>query len=131
MDFFKWSPEEVLIIVDDVAIPFCEMRLKEEGSSGSHNGLKSVERHLGTRRYSRLRLGVGDRKHGDLSSHVLGRFTRVEEEALDGFLGEARKIIERLLKEEAFERVANSANRRLNNEKKESAKNADQEKTSE
>lgn len=116
LNFFKWTPENVLIVVDDVAIPFREMRLKEKGNPGGHNGLKSVEQHLGTRDYARLRMGVGDQERGSLHKHVLGRFTKGEEEKLDAFLTEGMKIVERLLKQEAFERVANDANRRIKKE---------------
>ncbi len=112
LDYYKLAPSDVLIVVDDVAIPFQEMRLKEGGSPGGHNGLKSIEQHLGTRTYARLRMGVGDRKQGTLHGHVLGRFSQAEEEQLAAFVAEANKTIERLLKGETFERVAMSANRR-------------------
>ncbi len=116
MDYYKWSPENVLIVVDDTAIPFREMRLKEEGSPGGHNGLKSIEQHLGNRNYARLRMGVGDRDRGSLHGHVLGRFSAKEEEELDAFLVDARRVMERILKGEPFQRVANDANRRTKQE---------------
>lgn len=121
IDFYKLKPENLLIVVDDVAIPFHEMRLKEGGSTGGHNGLKSVEQHLGSRQYARLRLGVGDRQRGSLSGHVLGKFSRAEEEELDAFLFEAKKTIERLLNGEPFERIAQEANRRKKNEQSQPA----------
>ena len=112
MDFFKLTPEEVLVVTDDVAIPFLEMRLREKGSSGGHNGLKSVERHLGTNNYARLRLGVGERERGSLSQHVLGRFSQSEIKELGPFLDKGIKAIGQLLRGEEIERVMNSVNTR-------------------
>lgn len=77
-DYLEVANEKVLIICDDIALPFGQLRLKAKGSAGGHNGLKSVEVHLGTLDYPRLRIGVGDRMHGELADHVLGKFTEEE-----------------------------------------------------
>ncbi len=79
MRFWKISLQRLLVIVDDVAIHLGELRLKINSGSGGHNGLKSIEEHLQTQRYARLRIGVGDRQEGDLASHVLGRFSEDEQ----------------------------------------------------
>jgi len=74
----------VLAIVDDANIEFGELRLRPGGSAGGHNGLRSIEQHLATPEYPRLRIGVGrpadDRQ--ELASHVLGKFGEREAEAL-------------------------------------------------
>ncbi len=103
LHFYKSDPSDVLVITDDIALPVGTLRFRTEGSSGGHNGLKDIERHLKTASYARLRVGVGDRKAGALTDHVLGRFTAEElnvlgpvvqksiefaEEWLDGKLGE-------------------------------------------
>ena len=53
------AAKDLLIVVDDVALPFGKFRLRGEGSSGGHNGLESIEEHLGGREYPRLRIGIG------------------------------------------------------------------------
>lgn len=85
--FWKIGLAHLLVIVDDVAIPLGELRVKINSGSGGHNGLKSIEEHL-TQGYARLRAGVGDRLQGDLTSHVLGRFSEDEEKV-------ALKVVER------------------------------------
>ena len=84
-DFYKIDePVRVLAIVDDANIEFGEIRLRPGGSAGGHNGLRSIEQHLATPEYPRLRIGVGrpadDRQ--ELASHVLGKFGENEAEAL-------------------------------------------------
>jgi PTH1 family peptidyl-tRNA hydrolase len=79
----------LLVIVDDVAIPVGQTRLRINSGPGGHNGLKSIEEVLQTNRYARLRLGVGDRNEGDLSSHVLGKFSEEEKKLVPALLERA------------------------------------------
>lgn len=68
-------PEDVLVVYDDVELPLGKLRLRQAGSAGTHNGMKSVLERLGTRDVPRLRIGVGAKvAGGDLSDHVLGTF---------------------------------------------------------
>ena len=88
-DFYKIEEAtRVLAIVDDANIDFGELRLRPGGSAGGHNGLRSMEQHLATPDYPRLRIGVGrpadDRL--ELASHVLGRFAENEAEAMQTVL---------------------------------------------
>jgi len=76
------NPNRLIVVVDDVALPFGALRLREEGSSGGHNGLKSIEESLGTQKYARLRLGVGRPEGSSLSDYVLGPFEGSEEAVL-------------------------------------------------
>ena len=94
IDFFKIEDlSNLLVIADDIAIPFGEFRLKAEGGSGGHKGLESIAGHLATLSYPRLRVGVGDRKQGDLSSHVLGNFNENEKKELPEIINKAIEII--------------------------------------
>ncbi len=81
--FYRVPPEKMLVAVDDADLPLGSIRLRPGGSSGGHHGLESVEQHIGTRDYPRLRLGIGrtDREKREIAGHVLGRFS-VEEWAL-------------------------------------------------
>jgi len=76
MAFYQLSPQEILVILDDLALPCGKMRLRANGSSGGHNGLKDIERVLGTTEYPRLRLGIDappPRVPG--RDYVLGKFS--------------------------------------------------------
>lgn len=94
LNYLNVDLPELLVVVDDVAIPLGELRLKLNSGSGGHNGLKSIEEHLQTNRFARLRIGVGDRVQGDLSSHVLGKFSKEEGELLPSILDRAIQAIE-------------------------------------
>ena len=82
-----WSAkQDLLVVVDEVALPVGRYRLRPTGSAGGHNGLKSVERALGTQEYGRLRIGIAptddDRRIGDLADFVLSPFDRHEREEI-------------------------------------------------
>lgn len=84
LDYFKLAPVDLIVISDDADLPFGELRLKAQGSSGGHNGLKSIEKHLGTSQYPRLKVGIGRGQMSgqELSDYVLDRFSREEQEVL-------------------------------------------------
>lgn len=78
-----WDPaHDLLVIVDDVALPFASLRARPGGSAGGHNGLKSVQSHVGNTGYARLRIGIAPLHPratvGDLSGYVLGPFGQEE-----------------------------------------------------
>jgi PTH1 family peptidyl-tRNA hydrolase len=79
MNFYRVGPADLLVAVDDADLPLGEIRLRPGGSSGGHHGLESVEQHLGTREFARLRIGIG-RKDGarEITDHVLGKFDTSE-----------------------------------------------------
>jgi PTH1 family peptidyl-tRNA hydrolase len=93
--YFSVELPNILVLVDDVAIPMGQTRLRISSGSGGHNGLKSIEQLLQTNQYARLKLGVGDRDEGiDLANHVLGKFTQEEEKLIPALLGRAVDAVE-------------------------------------
>ena len=76
--FFKITPEEILLVLDDFALPLGRLRIRKEGSSGGHNGLESVLTQFGTKRIPRLRLGIGGAPSEGAIDYVLGRFFEEE-----------------------------------------------------
>lgn len=71
--------ENILIITDDLNLPFGTIRLKQKGSDGGHNGLKNIQQELGTNQYPRLRFGIGDDfSKGKQIDYVLGKWTENE-----------------------------------------------------
>ena len=88
--FYDIPAEQILIIFDDVALPLGTIKLRSKGSSGGHNGLESIIEHLGTREISRIRIGIGrDNMPKDLSSYVLSRFNRAEQQELTRLISRA------------------------------------------
>ena len=78
----KINLENLVVITDDIALPFGKLRMKGKGSDGGHNGLKDIQATLKTQEYARLRFGVGSNFHkGRQSDYVLGKWTK--EESLD------------------------------------------------
>lgn len=116
VDYFKIDLKNILILVDDADIPFEEFRIKDDSSSAGHKGLESIERHLNSRNYARLKLGIG-REQNELKSYVLGRFTKEEKEKLPDLEMKAIEFIEIWL-EKGIQTAANKANVRLKKVKK-------------
>lgn len=102
----------LFVIVDDVAIPMGHTKLKINSGSGGHNGLKSIEEALQTQEYARLKLGVGDRAEGDLSSHVLGRFSEEEKKLVPALLERAVEVTA-LFIEKGLTRAMDFANQKV------------------
>ncbi|MEM1119344.1 MAG: aminoacyl-tRNA hydrolase [Bacteroidota bacterium] len=79
----KIKQSNVLIILDDLNLPFGRQRLKGKGSDGGHNGLKDINRTLGNQNYARLRIGIGSNYHkGQQANFVLGKWTADEQAQL-------------------------------------------------
>lgn len=120
LSYYKIPRDRLVIVTDDVAIPFGTMRLKEKGSAGGHNGLKSIEQCLATNEYTRLRMGVGDnRKDMELADYVLSAFAPEEEEQLDRFILEGATVLKRLL-QEPLAQVMNGVNTKVKSENRDS-----------
>ncbi len=84
MDFYKITPDHVVIIYDDIDLETGAVRIREKGSAGSHNGMKSVVSHLNTTEFPRIRIGVGGKPEGwDLVDYVLSRFSPEDQVRID------------------------------------------------
>ena len=99
-DFYGVAPEDVVVVHDDVDIPFDTIRLKRGGGEGGHNGLRSITSALGTKDYLRVRVGVG-RPVGqrDTADHVLAPFTSTEQKTLDLLVADGADAVEQLVLE--------------------------------
>jgi PTH1 family peptidyl-tRNA hydrolase len=87
VSFYHATTSRLLIVVDDADLTLGELRLRPGGSSGGHHGLESIEQHLGTRDYARLRVGIG--RQGavrEITGHVLSRFSSTETALIDKVL---------------------------------------------
>ena len=90
----KISKENLLVVVDDIALPFGSLRLRTKGSAAGHNGLKNIELTLAGQDYSRLRFGIGsDYAKGHQVDFVLGNFAPTELSALPSLMDRAAEIV--------------------------------------
>ncbi len=90
----KIAKENLLIVVDDIALPFGALRMRTKGSSAGHNGLKNIEATLGNQDYSRLRFGIGnDFAKGQQVDFVLSKFSKQEFEQLPAMMDNAADMI--------------------------------------
>ena len=107
------EPGDLLLVADDVYLPFGTLRLRRSGSSGGHRGLESIEAALRHRDYARLRIGVGAAEHGAaLREHVLKEFEQEDEAAVDQVLELAADAVECWVREGATAAM-NRFNRRV------------------
>lgn len=95
-NFYHIPPEDVLVIQDDMDLPVGTLRIRRKGSSGGHNGLKSIERALGSQAYPRIKVGIGHPVHQEQAviSHVLHPFQGEDKEKIQEALEQAADAVE-------------------------------------
>ena len=91
LNFYRVPALQLLVVVDDADLPLGEIRLRPKGSSGGHHGLESIEQHVGSRNYARLKIGIGRTTEGarEITNYVLGRFSAPEKPLLEKVLQRA------------------------------------------
>ena len=114
LDRYSLEPPDLLVLVDDADLPFGMLRIRQRGTAGSHNGLKSIIGALQSDDFGRIRMGVQPvgRRVEDLASHVLGRFRRSDLETVAEMLDQATEAVRIILKE-GISRAMNRFNRRV------------------
>jgi len=99
--WYKWDPAQVLVVYDDMDLPLGKLRLRQRGSAGGHNGIKSLIQHLGTDCFPRIRVGVGHPGgKKDVVQHVLGAFTPEEQPCLGLVLEAVTAAVETILSQD-------------------------------
>jgi peptidyl-tRNA hydrolase, PTH1 family len=94
LNSLKLTPEQMLVITDDLALPFGTLRIRMKGSAGGHNGLKHIEQTLGNNNYPRLRFGVGDAFHkGKQVDYVLSNFSNDEQAELQTLIEKSAEAV--------------------------------------
>lgn len=93
VNYFKINIDDILIINDDLDLTFGKIRLRSDGSSGGHNGLKNIILHLNSDKFKRLKIGISNNKLIDTKDYVLGKFNHEEEDIIDNL----KNIVNNLL----------------------------------
>tara|TARA_Y100001968_G_scaffold259353_1_gene246585 strand:- start:268 stop:879 length:612 start_codon:yes stop_codon:yes gene_type:complete len=114
-DWFDFENHQLIVLADDMDLPFGKIRIRSKGSAGGHNGLKSIINHLGTNEFKRLKIGIGppsdtqkERKSKTIS-HVLGRFSREEFIILNCIIKEIISSLESITSNN-FEKISTRIN---------------------
>ena len=94
VNFFNNDINDILIICDDLDTNVGTYRLRYKGSSGGHNGLKNIEKHLGTNEYKRLKIGISNDKNIDTKDYVLGKFSNQDKEIIDSIIKIVPSIVD-------------------------------------
>lgn len=97
--FYKLAPGDLLVVYDEIDLPLGRLRLREQGSHGGHNGVRSIIQHLHTQEFPRLRVGVGRPQRGDAADHVLSTFRKHEQPIADELVQRAADAVEVVLKD--------------------------------
>lgn len=92
IDFYQLPIDQLLVVCDDINLPLGKLRFRARGSHGGHNGLRSIQEHLATTEYSRLRIGV-ERPADDAIDHVLGRFRPSERPVIEEAIATAAQAV--------------------------------------
>lgn len=96
LDFYKLTPDDLVVIYDDLDLPAGKIRLRQKGGAGGHNGIKSMIQHLGTQEFNRVRIGIDRPKNGmAITDYVLGKFTDEESTDIDKSIEDASKACEK------------------------------------
>ena len=94
MHFYKLEPEELIVIYDDIDIETGSVRIRKFGSAGTHNGMKSVVYQLQSDRFPRIRIGIGDKRKGNLADFVTGGFSKDEVPILEEAVASSINAVE-------------------------------------
>lgn len=113
LDKYELDPAELIVLVDDVDLPWGNLRIRERGSAGTHNGLKSIIDSIGTQEFIRVRLGVGPEKiWGDLRDYVLHPMDRAELDVAKQMTADAVQAVE-LISTEGVNKAMSRFNRKV------------------
>ena len=112
MRYFNISLENVIVLYDDVSFDVGQMRIRKNGSSGGHNGIKSIEQHIGSSDFLRVKIGVGKKpEHYDLANWVLSGFSKQDNEILEKSLADVNDAV-RLILDGEIEKAMNLYNKK-------------------
>lgn len=109
MDYYKIDVKDLLIVYDDIALDLGRMRFRANGSDGGHNGIKSIIKHVGTKEFDRLKIGIGPQPNIPSENYVLQNFPKEQLEELKEVLKRADEAIEFYL-ENGIQKAQNKFN---------------------
>lgn len=110
MTYYGIYLEELVVVSDDLDLALGKIRLRQKGSAGGHNGLKSIISHLGTQEFNRIKIGIGRPQGKTVVNHVLSDFNKEETEIVQAAVGRAKDAVEDFLENNDFIKTMNRFN---------------------
>lgn len=101
-NFYKLEDDEIIVVYDDISLDIGRLRIREKGSAGGHNGIKSIIQNLGVDKFPRVKVGVGQPKD-NLVNHVLGKFSKEDREHIEKVIPVVSDAIVEIVKNDAKE----------------------------
>ncbi|MDH2475302.1 aminoacyl-tRNA hydrolase [Clostridium perfringens] len=101
-NFYKLEDDEIIVVYDDISLDIGRLRIREKGSAGGHNGIKSIIQNLGGDKFPRVKVGVGQPKD-NLVNHVLGKFSKEDREHIEKVIPAVSDAIVEIVKNDAKE----------------------------
>ena len=115
MNYYNVEPEDLIVLYDDLDLEQGQVRLRQKGSAGGHNGMKSIIKMLGTDQFKRIRIGVGRPTNGmSVPDYVLQRFSKEEMVTMDKVIEHAARAVEAFIESSRFDHVMNEYNGEVN-----------------
>ena len=97
LHFYKCPVENLIVLYDDIELPVGSLRIRDKGSAGTHNGMRSIIGTLGSENFPRVRIGVGNHNGGDLMKHVLGKPSKDDQSQLACAFADAARAVRLIL----------------------------------
>lgn len=110
-NYYQVTPQDIIVIYDDMDLPLGKLRLREKGSGGGHNGIKNIVQCLNTQEIPRIRIGVGKHPQMDQKAFVLGKFSPTEQTVIEESVKNATEALEMTLSQ-SFVKVMSQYNQR-------------------
>ncbi|PTJ91080.1 aminoacyl-tRNA hydrolase [Staphylococcus simulans] len=111
MDYYNVDVEDLLVLYDDLDLAQGQVRLRQKGSAGGHNGMKSIIQHLGTDQFKRIRIGIGRPTNGmSVPDYVLQKFSKQEMETMQKVIEHSAHAVEDFIASSRFDHVMNEYN---------------------
>lgn len=111
MDYYNIEVEDLIVLYDDLDLPQGEIRLRQKGSAGGHNGMKSIIQMLGTDQFKRIRIGVDRPSNGmAIVDYVLQKFSKTERVIMDKVIDHSARAVEAFIETSRFDNVMNEYN---------------------
>ena len=107
MQYFKILTTDLLVVFDDLDLPFGKIRIRSNGSSGGHNGIKSILYHLNTDMFHRVKVGISNEKREfiEADKFVLGKFLKEEREVIEEIITKCADIVEKFISKDIEEAI--------------------------
>lgn len=113
MNYYKIALEDILVIYDDMALPLGAVRIRETGSAGGHNGIKSIIQHCSSEHWKRIRIGISGHGNIDAKDYVLGKFSKTELVEYESIFDHILKAVEEFVLGETFVNIMTKYNKKI------------------